>query len=63
MTPPKVPGPPPFDTAAASIPPLLRAIGAEMIGYCNPSNSASLVLIMSGAPNVCGLVVKPDSGS
>src|SRR5262249_49196152 len=44
--PPKLPNPPDFETAAASVPPLCIAIGADMIGYLSPNNSVKRVRII-----------------
>src|SRR4051795_4733122 len=45
--PPNDPIPPAFDTAAARVPPLCIAIGADMIGCSSPKSSVKRVWSMS----------------
>lgn len=44
--PPKQPSPPAADTAAASVPPLCRAMGADITGWASPNISVNLVCNM-----------------
>lgn len=45
--PPKQPSPPAAETAAASVPPLCKAMGADITGWASPNISVNLVCNMA----------------